>query len=245
MVYTEIHAECRDPAALKRISLDSRPTARQNKPPMKDRISVRALIIDDDASLCQKLSGWLAGEAFRVTTSTDPSDGLRQATATAFDVALVDLVMPEMDGAEVIQTLCHASPRTRVVAMCAFTDSDQFIRARRAGARAVLSKPIQQLILLEEIDRQLAELGLGVRTEEDFNLRLGSRIREIRQGAGRTLQDVASLAEITAAQLSQIELGKTATSTWTLARISGVLNVSLSSLFAGFHGERRPSPPPS
>ncbi|GMU81305.1 MAG: response regulator [Phycisphaerales bacterium] len=212
---------------------------------MKDRISVRALIIDDDASLCQKLSGWLAEECFEVTTSTDPSDGLRKATATAFDLALVDLIMPQVDGTDVIQNLCQASPRTRVVAMSAFTDSDQFVRARRAGARAVLPKPIQQPILLQEIDRQLSELGLGVRTEEEFNLRLGSRIREIRQATGRTLQDVASLAEITAAQLSQIELGKTATSTWTLARISGVLNVSLSSLFAGFQGDRRPAPPPS
>lgn len=212
---------------------------------MKDRISVRALIIDDDAALCQKLSGWLAEESFSVCTSTDPSDGIRQAAATAFDVALVDLLMGEVDGTAVIQTLCQASPRTRVVAMSAFTDSAQFIRARRAGARAVLPKPIQQPVLLQEIDRQLSELGLGVRTEEDFNLRLGSRLREMRQGAGRTLQDVASLAGITAAQLSQIELGKTATTTWTLARISGVLNVSLSSLFAGFHSDPRPATPRS
>lgn len=213
---------------------------------MKDRISVRALVIDDDASICQKLSGWLTEQSLEVTTATDASEGLRKAASTAFDVALVDLVLPTMDGHDVIQSLCQASPRTRVVAMSVFTDSDKFVRARRAGARAVLPKPIQQPALRLEVDRQLAELGLGVRTEEEFNARLGARIREIRQATGRTLHDIAGFAEISAAQLSQIELGKTATTTWTLARICGVLNVGMASLFAGLHSDSRShEPPPS
>lgn len=200
---------------------------------MKDQIHVRTLVIDDDEAVCRRLSGWLTAQAHEVVTVTDPRAGVEHAAQTPCDLALVDLRLPDADGVEVIARLHRAWPQMRIVAMSAFPQADRVRRAIRAGARDLIEKPISQPRLLKVLERQLAEIGIPVRTELQFNRRLGARLRKLRKEARRTQQEVAELAGITPAQLSQIELGKTATSTWTLARISGALRVTLASLFDG------------
>ncbi|MBI5865615.1 MAG: response regulator [Planctomycetes bacterium] len=200
---------------------------------MKDRIPVRALVIDDDQSVCHRINEWLTAEEYDVFACTDSTTGLREAAAAPFDLALVDLRMPDVDGSDVIAALMKSSPQTRVLAMSAFPEREHVVRAMQAGACDLLSKPIQKPSLLDALGRQLAELGFAERTESAFNRRLGNRLREIRNAASRTQQDVAAAAGISAAQLSQIELGKTATTTWTLARICGAMKLSLSSFFQG------------
>lgn len=197
---------------------------------MKNRIRVRTLVIDDDASVCRRLLGWLDAHDHEVTTFTDPAGGLRHARETVCELALVDLRLPDRVGVEVIAELHDASPRTRVVAMSAFPRPDDVRRAIRAGARDVIEKPIRRLVLFRALDRQLSEIGISARTEQHFNVRLGARLRKLREGAGRAQQDVAHDVGISPAQLSQIELGKTATTTWTLARIASVLKLPLDSV---------------
>ena len=143
----------------------------------------------------------------------------------------MDLRLPEVDGVDVIGRQHEASPLTPIVAMCAFPEHDQVERARGAGARELLEKPIRRDLLLAALERQLAEIGIPARAESQFNRLLGARLRKLRLAGGRTQQEVAASAGITPAQLSQIELGKTATSTWTLARISGALRITLGSVF--------------
>jgi DNA-binding NtrC family response regulator len=194
-------------------------------------IPVRTLIIDDDASVCRRLHGWLEEARYTVVSFTEPQEGLRHAAQSPCHVALVDLRLPSVNGADVIASLCRLSPQTRVVAMTAFPDTQQVIAAVRAGARDLLEKPIQQPALLTALERQLSEVGIAGRTEEEFNRRLGARLRELRQGAGRTLAEVSTEAGVSAAQVSQIELGRNAASTWTLARICAALRVPMASLF--------------
>ena len=200
---------------------------------MKSRINVRALVIDDDDATCRRISDWLEAESFDVAAFTDPSLGVLHASRHGCDVALVDLRMPNVSGPDVIAMVCRNSPQARVLAMTAFPENDQILKAREAGARDLIEKPIQAPQLFEALARQLSELGISSRTEVDFNRKLGARLREIRQGADKTQSDIAHAAGITPAQLSQIELGKTATSTWTLARICNALRINLSSLFQG------------
>jgi len=198
---------------------------------MKHVIPVRTLVIDDDEPLCRRLAGWLEAEDQAVETFTDPRAGVERAEQERFDLALVDLRMPDVDGVTVLARLREVTPDTRLVALSAFPEPDQVRRAVRAGARALLEKPIQQPELLRVAREQLAEIGVPVREEAEFNHRLGARLRLLRTRAERPQNEVAEEAGITPAQLSQIELGKTATSTWTLARICGVLRVPLDSLF--------------
>jgi CheY-like chemotaxis protein/DNA-binding XRE family transcriptional regulator len=198
---------------------------------MKDRIPVFTLVIDDDETVCRRLRGWLESQAHEVVTLTDPRAGVEHAAQSPPDLALVDLRLPDVDGVEIVSRLREASPLTRVVAMCAFPKPEDVEAAIGAGAQALLEKPVSRPALIEVATRQLAAIGIPARTEAEFNSRLGSRLRRLRSDAGRTQQDVAELVGITPAQLSQIESGKTATSTWTLARICATLRVPLASVF--------------
>jgi len=168
-----------------------------------------------------------------VLTFTRPRAGLGQARRVACPVAFRDRRLPEIEGVEVIAALREASPATRVIAMSAFPEVAQVIAAMRAGAGDVLEKPIQPEALRQALERQPADAGLHVRSEQDFNQRLGGQVRSVRAQAGRTLADVAEQCGLTAAQLSQIELGKTATTTWTLARIAAALGTPLEKLMRG------------
>ncbi len=197
-------------------------------------IPVRALVIDDDESVCRKVSAWLRDSGCDAVAFTRPAEGLDHAHRAACQVGLVDLRLAGVDGAGVIAALAQAAPAMRIVAMCAFPEARQVAAAMRAGARDLLEKPIQQPALLEALERQLADLGLAVRSEQEFNQRLGARLRAVRTQAARTLPDVAADCGLTVARLSQIELGKSGTTVWVLARICGALRTPLDKLLASF-----------
>jgi len=196
-------------------------------------IAVRVLVVDDDEAVCRRLATWLADAAYDVATFTDPQAALEYARKVESRLGLVDLRLPTMEGAELIRELRQISPALRIIALAAFPEVREVIAAVRAGARDVLEKPLQPAAVLEALERQLAEIGVSVRTEEDYNRRLGARLRAARAGAGLTLQSVARECGLSEAQLSAIELGRTATSTWTLARICAALRIPPATLLNG------------
>jgi DNA-binding NtrC family response regulator len=200
-------------------------------PSVRDRIPVRAIIVDDDEAVCRKLLGWLSEKAIDAVTFNQMPEALRHAQRAPAEIALVDLRMPGFDGVESVAAMRRAAPHTRIISMTAFPAAEDVLRAIRAGARDLLTKPLAAETVLEAVERQLAEMGIPARTESAFNKRLGAAVRRHRESSGRTQLDVARAAGITPAQLSQIERGKTATSTWTLARICGVLRLAWSDLF--------------
>jgi DNA-binding NtrC family response regulator len=193
-------------------------------------IPVRVLVLDDDESVCRRVSTLLNEAAYDVVTFTDAAEALAQAPALRCQVVMVDLRMPGHDEAELIRRLQAAVPQALLIGMAAFPELPQVLAAIRAGARDVLEKPIQAEPLFATLERLLAETGVVARREADYNRWLGGRLRAARSAGNLTLQDVAELAGLTSAQLSQIELGKTGTSVWTLARIASALRKSLPEL---------------
>ena len=197
---------------------------------MMRTIPVRVLVIDDDTAVCRKVGAWLRDWACDVVTFTEPEAGLAHAAGAPCQVGLIDLRLADADGTEVLAGLHAAAPRMRLIAMSAFPDADQVVAAVRAGARDLLQKPIQQDALRAALDRQLAASGIVIRDEAEFNRRLGARIRTLRSRNESTLADIAGSCGLTASQLSQIELGKSATSTWGLARICSALRTSMAAV---------------
>lgn len=200
---------------------------------MKSKISTRTLVIDDDPGVCQNVERWLSEADHQVATFTDPAAGLEYGRHSSCHLALIDLRMPNVNGSELIDTFQREVPELRLVAMTAFPETEQVQDAFDKGARELIEKPIDPEKLHATVDRQLAELGIAGNTQEQFQVRLGRRLRALRAGRELTLQDAAIAAQITPAQLSQIELGRNGTSAWTLARLASVLRCPLHVLFEG------------
>lgn len=196
-------------------------------------IPVRVLLIDDDDNVCRKVGAWLTEAAYDVVPFTAAGPALEYAGRVFAPLALVDLRLPETDAPALITELRRVSPRTEVIVMAAFPEVSHVIAAVRAGARDILEKPIQRPGVLAALERLLVQMGVAVRTEEEYNQRLGALLREARTAARRTLNDVATASGVSPAQLSQIETGKTGTSTWTFARVCAALQTRPSTLLEG------------
>jgi DNA-binding response OmpR family regulator len=113
----------------------------------------KALIIDDEEALTLIMSRFLEGAGFAVQVATSGQEGLAKAVAESPDVAIVDVMMPEMDGYEVCRRL-RRDPRTARAAIVVLTARGQVIDkeiALRAGADAHMVKPYQGKALVETI----------------------------------------------------------------------------------------------
>ncbi len=201
---------------------------------MTPRLAIRIALIDDDDAFCRRVVGWLAPQHYDVVHFRESAAGIEHVRASQPELVLIDLRMPDMEASAAIRLLTRAAPRTRVLASSAFPDVRQVLEAVRAGARDVLEKPLQSGTLTAALERHLQECGLAMRAETDFNRALGQRLSALRKAASLQLKQVAARCGVSAAQLSQIEHGKTATSTWTLARICAALRRPLREVFEDF-----------
>ncbi len=199
---------------------------------MMKLINIRAAIIDDDEAVCRRLASWLVEADYDVVTFSALEPAVEHLRRAACHVALLDWRLPEISGEAALAALLDAAPRVRPIVLTAFPESRDVIAMMRSGARDVLEKPIQQPALLDALQRQLAPIGAAARSEQEFNRWLGGRVRERRSRRGLTLAEAADASGLTSAQLSQIELGHSATTTWTLARICHALGTSLPGLFS-------------
>lgn len=194
---------------------------------MSPPVSVRILLLDDDPRVARPLIEWLHNAHYDTVHFATLDPALEHLRHARCDVALVDLALPETPTADLLHDCGTAAEGLRLIGLGAFLTVPDVLHALRNGAHDVLEKPLQQSTVLEAIERQLVHCGIHFRSEEEFNRRLGARLRALRVERGLTLATVAERCNLTAAQLSQIELGKSATSTWTLARISGGLGTTL------------------
>ena len=114
----------------------------------------KILVIDDYAPLLVLLQSLLSIEGHEVSTAADGPAGLRMAGLLPFDLALIGVDLPGMDGISVCRDL-KGNPGTRHMRVLMMTGRPGWeveIRARLAGALRVLAKPFLAKVLLDEID---------------------------------------------------------------------------------------------
>jgi NarL family two-component system response regulator LiaR len=111
------------------------------------------LIADDHAVVRQGLRTFLAlqEEIEVVGEAADGQEALAAARRLRPDIALIDLVMPRLDGIEAIRRIRELSPSTRVIVLTSFVDDDKMLPAVRAGATGYLLKDVQPRELVKAI----------------------------------------------------------------------------------------------
>ncbi len=117
----------------------------------------RILLIDDDALARDMLRQMLERAGYDVVEAASGRDGLQQYQATAIDLIITDILMPDQDGLEIILELRRLAPEAKIIAITGGGQSgllDLLPVAAKLGAQWTLRKPLQRLELLEAI-RQL------------------------------------------------------------------------------------------
>ena len=101
-------------------------------------------ILDDDASVVKATSRLLSSAGWDVDAFTDPIEFLDHAKTCQPRVAVLDVLMPVMDGLEVQKRLQTISPATRVIILTSNDDTSVRTRAFDSGASAFFLKPVPE-----------------------------------------------------------------------------------------------------
>jgi NarL family two-component system response regulator LiaR len=116
---------------------------------------IRVLIVDDHAIVRKGLTVLLATEPDIkvVGEAQDGQEAVEKAASLKPDVALMDLVMPRMDGIEATRRITEAHPKTKILVLTSFAADDKVFPAVKAGALGYLLKDSSPEELLEAIHR--------------------------------------------------------------------------------------------
>lgn len=132
-------------------------------------MSSRILIIDDNTSLGQNLREVLEGTPeldVDVKLARDGSHGLARAKAEGFDVAVVDVKLPDASGVDLIRPLRAASPDGEIILVTGFATVDTAIAALRAGAFAFILKSFRPEELISAVAQAIEKIQLKRERQE-------------------------------------------------------------------------------
>jgi DNA-binding NtrC family response regulator len=102
---------------------------------------LRLLVVDDESIVRESLAGWFRQDGHTVDAVESAREALRLCEPGRYDIALLDVKMPGMDGLELQARLAAADPALTVVMMTAFATVDTAVRAMKAGAYDYIVKP--------------------------------------------------------------------------------------------------------
>ena len=130
------------------------------------RQPVSLVIIDDNTGSLEMLSSALAHQGLEIFTAADPIEGLDLVYARHPQIVLTDLVMPNMSGLEVLDSVMEFDPGIDVVLMTAHYTTESAVEAIKKGASDYLNKPVSIAVLRERIGKLVANALRRRRTFE-------------------------------------------------------------------------------
>ena len=136
-----------------------------------DSAEPHLLVIDDDARLRDLLRRYLVDQGFRVTTAGDAGEARAKLAALAFDLVVLDVMMPGEDGFSLTRSL-RAESRIPILLLTAMAEAEDRINGLERGADDYLAKPFEprELVLrIRNILQRLPQPGLA-----GHELRLGA-----------------------------------------------------------------------
>lgn len=119
------------------------------------------LVIDDEEIMREVLEALLTQEGYEVSLAAGGAEGLELARATPFDAAIVDVMMPAMDGMTVLDELKKVDEEMAVVMITAFASVDTAVAAMKRGAFDYITKPFKNdevlVVLRNAVERRRLE----------------------------------------------------------------------------------------
>jgi two-component system KDP operon response regulator KdpE len=105
----------------------------------------KILVIDDEADMCASFQERLTIEGYQVWTASNGRKGLKLYHDHSFDLVITDVLMPELDGLEVVRTLRRFSTTLPIIVMSGGgnRDLDFLVEAEEFGATRTISKPFR------------------------------------------------------------------------------------------------------
>ncbi len=120
----------------------------------------RILVIDDEAEIRESLEVLLTLEGYLVELAHNATEGLKRLENTSYDLVLLDLMMPDRSGMEVLKEVRERDTETPIFMITAYGSVEVAVDALKSGANDYFSKPWDNEKLLIEIERMIASTRL-------------------------------------------------------------------------------------
>ena len=120
----------------------------------------RVLVIDDEPDIRESLELLLSAEGYGVTLAPNATEGLKRLETAAYDLVLLDLMMPDKSGMQVLEEVRARDPETPIFMLTAYGSIEVAVEALKRGANDYFSKPWDNEKLLIEIGRQISKSRL-------------------------------------------------------------------------------------
>jgi CheY-like chemotaxis protein len=140
-------------------------------------MSNQILIVDDELAILTNMQKLLEINNYVVKTASNGTDALKMIGTEKFDLYLIDVVMPEMDGMELMQRIKQVDPLAIIIIITGYSSVDGGIRAIRFGAFHYLTKPITKDVLFQvveagikrhdELTKNASQMLSGISEESD------------------------------------------------------------------------------
>ena len=151
------------------------------------------LIVDDEQVVRDSLSAWFAEDGYPVHTAPSAQEALRLMGEVPFDILLIDIKMPGMDGLELQRTAREVAPQAVIIIMTAYASVDTAVRALKEGAYDYVTKPFDPDDL-EHVIRKALERQNLVRENEQLRERIEAEV----PGGGNIIGDSPGIRQVRA-----------------------------------------------
>jgi len=120
----------------------------------------RVLVVDDEPDVCESLEALLSLEGYAVELALTAAEGLRKLEARNYDLVLLDLMIPDRSGMEVLREIRERDRETPVFLITAYGSLQVAVDALKAGASDYFAKPWENEKLVREIDGAISKRRL-------------------------------------------------------------------------------------
>jgi DNA-binding NtrC family response regulator len=193
--------------------------------------AVRILIIDDDPAICEYMQTLLEKDGFVVKTLSDPTLAEQEVRQGEYHVIILDLMMPKMDGIEVLRRIRTIDTDIAVVIFTAHPNLDTAVASMKLDAVDYIKKPFNVDEFREVLSRVMKKKGLARTPEEQLHRIIGDTIRTIRKDKELTLKQMSRRTGLSISLLSQIERAESSPSISSLYKIAVALDTRIQELF--------------
>jgi DNA-binding NtrC family response regulator len=116
------------------------------------KLQARVLLVDDEEEFTDALSKRLEARNLKVKTVNRGEDAVHMVDEQSFDVIILDLAMPGMDGLETLQQIKANHPDAEIIILTGHASVESSVKAMKIGAEDLLEKPVDMADLLSKIE---------------------------------------------------------------------------------------------
>ena len=194
----------------------------------------KILIVDDDQDICQYMETMLGASGYDVHTISDPTTVVDAIRADEYHIVVVDLMMPQLGGIELIENIRRVDSDVAIVISTGYPSVDTAVDALKLSVSDYVRKPFDIDEFRDTLSDVLRRKGIVLNAEEELHRSIGATVRRVRKEQSLTLKQLARRTGLSVSLLSQIERAESSASVSSLFKIASGLGISITVLFGDY-----------